>query len=145
MNLPWQGIKKGFLMIKTIVMAGSLVLAGYVGQATANDIHFCDACTQEQRGALANQLTSGLGQAYIGDRSTGIPYLYTVNTVNGPVSVAPPGIQERPVAQADIDQFAVYSSVYRSYGNIGTLNVKIDLAGCGNTSSQHRLLSSHQL
>lgn len=128
MNLPWQGIKKGFLMIKTIVMAGSLVLAGYVGQATANDIHFCDACTQAQRGALANQLTSGLGQAYIGDRSTGISYLYTVNTVNGPVSVAPPGIQERPVAQADIDQFAVYSSVYRSYGNIGTLNVKIDLA-----------------
>lgn len=109
-------------------MFSSLALLGFVGNATANDIHFCDSCTQAQRGVLATQLTSGLGQVYIGDRTTGVPYLYTVTTVNGPVSVAPPGIQEQPVSQADADQFTIYSSVYRSYENSGTLNVKIDLA-----------------
>lgn len=127
-TLVQQGIETELLMMKMIAIFSSLVLLGFVGKATANDIHFCDSCTQTQRGVLATQLTSGLGQVYIGDRTTGVPYLYTVNTVNGPVSVAPPGIQEQPVSQADADQFAIYSSVYRSYGNIGTLNVKIDLA-----------------
>ncbi|KOR43965.1 hypothetical protein ADT25_11605 [Xanthomonas oryzae] len=32
------------------------------------------------------------------------------------------------MSQADADQFAIYSSVCRSYGNSGTLNIKIDLA-----------------
>ncbi|WP_338423484.1 hypothetical protein [Xanthomonas oryzae] len=123
-----QGIETEILMMKRIAMFSSLALLGFVGNATANDIHFCDSCTQAQRGVLATQLTSGLGQVYIGDRTTGVPYLYTVTTVNGPVSVAPPGIQEQPVSQADADQFTIYSSVYRSYENSGTLNVKIDLA-----------------